>query len=118
MAKKVRQTITIDVDRLDSAFIWHLNLEEAIKKISRLSQVARLNKEEILKIIKESRYELTSLDMTLSEFQEMYEALTGQEPTPNPVPPPEPELLQEDLQKQIDKRMIGNLLLNIDKSKK
>jgi len=56
------------------------------------------------------------LDMTLSEFQEIYEALTGEEPAPTAVPQPEPELLQEDLEKEINDRMIGNLISNLNKS--
>jgi hypothetical protein len=118
MSKRVRQTITIDINRLESALIWHLNLEDALKKISSLNSIVRTDKEHSLELIKECRILLTSLDMTLSEFQEIYEALTGQEPTPIPAPPPKPELLQEDLEKEIDDRMIGNLLSNLDKTKK
>ena len=118
MTKKVRQTITIDLNRLEDALAWHLNLDDALQKISELDDIRKKTKDEILDLIKECRVQLTSLDMTLSEFQEIYEALTDEEPTPTTVPQPEPELLQEDLQKEINDRMIGNLLSNLDKSKK
>jgi len=116
MTKKVRQTITIDLNRLEDAFAWHLNLDDALQKISELDDIRKKTKDEILDLIKECRVQLTSLDMTLSEFQEIYEALTGEEPTPTAVPQPEPELLQEDLQKEINDRMIGNLISNLNKS--
>mgnify|MGYP003140984969 FL=1 len=118
MSKKVRQTITIDVERLENAFVWHLNLDDALQKLSELEHIRKLSKDEILDLIRECRLQLTSLDMTLSEFQEIYEALTGEQPTPEPVPEREPELLQEDLEKEINDRMIGNLLSNLDKTKK
>ena len=118
MSKRVRQTITIDVERLENTFVWHLNLDDALQKLSELEHIRKLSKDEILDLIKECRMQLTSLDMTLSEFQEIYEALTDEQPSYEPVPKPEPELLQEDLEKEIDDRMIGNLLSSLDKSKK
>lgn len=116
MTKKVRQTITIDLSRLEDAFAWHLNLDDALQKISELDDIRKKTKDEILDLIQECRVQLKSLDMTLSEFQEIYEALTGEEPAPTAVPQPEPELLQEDLGKEINDRMIGNLLANLNKS--
>jgi|TARA_R110002020_G_C15982085_1_gene748538 hypothetical protein len=118
MSKRVRQTITIDIERLENTFVWHLNLDDTLQKLSELEHVKRLGNDEILDLIRECRLQLTGLDMTLSEFQEIYEALTGEEPTPTSVPEPEPELLQEDLEKEINDRMIGNLLSNLDSTKK
>ena len=116
MTKKVRQTITIDVDRLENAFNWHLNLDGALQKLAELDEIRNLSKAEILELIKECRLRLTSMDMTLSEFQEIYEVLTGDQP--DAAPPPEPELLQEDIEKQMKDRMIGNLLSGLDNAKK
>ena len=118
MTKKVRQTITMDLDRLRGSFNWHLNLSKKIEKFEELNQIHKLKDKHLLELIKECRLELSNMDMTLSEFQEIYEALTGEEPTPTTVPQPEPELLQEDLEKEINDRMIGNLLSNFDKVKK
>ena len=118
MSKKVRQTITIDVKRLENAFVWHLNLDDALQKLSELEHIRKLSKDEILDLIRECRMHLTSLDMTLSEFQEIYEALTGDQPSSEPVSESESELLQEDLEKEINDRMIGNLLSNLDDTKK
>ena len=118
MSKRVRQTITIDVERLENTFVWHLNLDDALQKLSELEHIRKLSKDEILDLIKECRLQLTSLDMTLSEFQEIYEALASDQPSPELVPEPEPELLQEDLEKEIDDRMIENLLSSFDKTKK
>ena len=118
MSKRVRQTITIDVERLENTFVWHLNLDDALQKLSELEHIRKFSKDEILNLIKECRLQLTSLDMTLSEFQEIYEALTDEQPSSEPVPEPEPELLQEDLEKEIDDRMIENLLSSFDKTKK
>ena len=106
MSKRVRQTITIDVERLENTFVWHLNLDDALQKLSELENIRKLSKDEILDLIKECRIQLTSLDMTLSELQEIYEAPTDEQPSFEPVPEPEPELLQEDLEKEIDERMI------------
>tara|TARA_R100000234_G_scaffold70624_1_gene43372 strand:- start:62 stop:415 length:354 start_codon:yes stop_codon:yes gene_type:complete len=117
MSKRVRQTVTIDVKRLEEALVWHLNLDKSLRKLSQL-KVHRSSREETLELINECRILLGSLDMTLSEFQEIYEALTGEQPITEPVPEPEPELLQEDLEKEINDRMIGNLLSNLDKAKK
>jgi len=116
MTKKVRQTITIDLNRLEDAFAWHLNLDDALQKISELDDIRKKNKDEILNLIKECRVKLTSLDMTLLEFQEIYEALTGEETTPTAAPQSEPELLQEDFHKEITDRMVGNLLSNLNKT--
>ena len=113
MSKKVRQTITIDVDRLENAFVWHLNLDDVLQKLSELEHVRKFSKDEILDLIKQCRMQLTSLDMTLSEFQEIYEALTGHDIPPEQESEPEPELLQEDLERQINDRMMGNLLSNL-----
>jgi len=118
MTKKVRQTITIDLNRLEDAFAWHLNLSAALQKLSELDDVRKKTKDEILDLIKECRVQLTSLDMTLSEFQEIYEALTGEEPTPTAVPQPEPELLQEDLEIRAKTKFLNNFMSNLDKSKK
>ena len=115
MSKKVRQTITIDVERLENTFVWHLNLDDALQKLSELEHIRKLSKDEILNLIKESRIQLTSLDMTLSEFQEIYEALAKEEVGSTLT---EPEPLHEDLEKEINDRMIGNLLSNLDKTKK
>ena len=118
MTKKVRQTITIDLNRLEDAFAWHLNLDDALQKISELDDIRKKTKDEILDLIKECRVQLTSLDMTLSEFQEIYEALTGEEPTPEQAPQPEPELLQEDLESEIKAKFLNNFMSNLDKVKK
>ncbi len=118
MSKKVRQTITIDVGRLENAFIWHLNLDDALQKLSELEHIKKFSKDEILDLIKECRMQLTSLDMTLSEFQEIYEVLTSEKPDTAPASESEPELLQEGLEKEIDNRVIGNLLSNLDKTEK
>tara|TARA_R110000796_G_scaffold250993_1_gene381412 strand:+ start:2566 stop:2922 length:357 start_codon:yes stop_codon:yes gene_type:complete len=118
MTKKVRQTITIDLSRLEDAFIWHLNLDDAFQKLSQLYDLRKGTKDDILNLIKDARVQLTSLDMTLSEFQEIYEALIGDEPAHTAVSQPEPELLQEDLQKEINDRVVGNLLLNLNSTKK
>ena len=117
MTKKVRQTITIDVERLENAFVWHLNLDSVLQKLAELDQIRKLSKDEILHLIKECRLELTSLDMTLSEFQEIYEALTGEEPTSEHVPQPEPELLQDDLEKELKTKFLNNFMSNLDKSR-
>ena len=113
MSKKVRQTITIDVERLENAFVWHLNLDDTLQKLSELEHIRKLSEDEILDLIKECRLQLTSLDMTLSEFQEIYEALTAQE-LPPAAATPQPELLKEELEKEISDRMIGNLLANLN----
>ncbi len=55
MSKKVRQTITIDVGRLENAFIWHLNLDDALQKLSELEHIKKFSKDEILDLIKECR---------------------------------------------------------------
>tara|TARA_R100000951_G_scaffold103748_2_gene96564 strand:- start:30 stop:386 length:357 start_codon:yes stop_codon:yes gene_type:complete len=115
MTKRVRQTITIDLNRLESAFIWHLNLNDALQKLSQLDDIKIKNKKEVLGLIRECRLQLSSLDMTLSEFQEIYEALVGEQTAPTAIPEPEPELLQEDLEKEIDVRMIGNLISNLNR---
>ena len=52
---------------------------------------------------------------SFSEFQEIYEALVGEQTAPTAIPEPEPELLQEDLEKEIDVRMIGNLISNLNR---
>ena len=108
----------MDLDRLKGSFNWHLNLSKKIKKFEQLSEISNLKDKHLLELIRECRLELSDMDMTLSEFQEIYEALTEDGSTPAPVPDPEPELLQEDLEKEINDRMIGNLLSNIDKIKK
>ena len=113
MSKKVRQTITIDIERLENTFVWHLNLDDTLQKLSELEHIIKLSEDEILDLIKECRLQLTSLDMTLSEFQEIYEALTTQEAPPAPATP-QPELLKEELEKEISDRMIGNLLANLN----
>jgi hypothetical protein len=117
MTKKVRQTITIDLNRLEDAFAWHLNLDDALQKISELDDIRKKTKDEILDLIKECRVQLTSLDMTLSEFQEIYEALTGEEPAPTAVPQPEPELLQEELDKELKTKFVKNFMSSIEKSR-
>ena len=117
MTKKVRQTITIDVERLENALVWHLNLDSVLQKLAELDQIRKLSKDEILHLIKECRLELTSLDMTLSEFQEIYEALTGEEATPEPVSQPEPELLQEELDKELKTKFVKNFMSSIEKSR-
>jgi hypothetical protein len=61
MTKKVRQTITIDLNRLEDAFAWHLNLDDALQKISELDDIRKKTKDEILDLIKECRVQLTSL---------------------------------------------------------
>ena len=115
MSKKVRQTITIDVERLENAFVWHLNLDDALQKLSELEHIRKLSEDEILDLIKECRLQLTSLDMTLSEFQEIYEALTTQEAPPAPTTP---QLLKEETQNEIKEKFINNFMSNLDKTKK
>jgi hypothetical protein len=112
MSKRVRQTVTIDVKRLEEALVWHLNLDKSLRKLSQL-KIHRSSREETLELINECRILLGSLDMTLSEFQEIYEALTTQEAPPAPATP-QPELLKEELEKEISDRMIGNLLANLN----
>ena len=98
MSKRVRQTVTIDVKRLEEALVWHLNLDKSLRKLSQL-KIHRSSREETLELINECRILLGSLDMTLSEFQEIYEALTTQEAPPAPATP-QPELLKEELEKE------------------
>ena len=122
--KKVKQTITIDVAHLEDTLKWHLGLNQAVKKLKQLDDLTKMNYDEIKDCIADLRLELSSLDMTLLEFQEIYEALTHKEedsyePTtpvsdePEPVLPT-PDEPEPDLQQQIDNRLIENLQYALD----
>ena len=88
--KKVKQSITIDVS----------NLEKGYQDI----------KDQIVNL----RLELSSLDTTLFEFQEIYEALV--EKRQEPVAPALESLNEQvqDLHEQIDNRLIKNLQYSLD----
>tara|TARA_R100000900_G_C3333595_1_gene163869 strand:+ start:216 stop:563 length:348 start_codon:yes stop_codon:yes gene_type:complete len=111
MSKKVRQTITIDVERLDKALVWHLNLEKSLRKLSKLGLIANSDKDDVLKLIRDCRALLASLDMTLAEFQEIYEALLNKDIE---APPTTPQLLKEETQNEIKEKFINNFMSNLN----
>jgi|GEM_PF-3884958 len=114
MGKKVRQTITMDVERLKTTFIWHLNIGKKLKKFEQINKIDDFEDQEILQLIKECRVELLDMNTTLLEFEEIYEALTGEDPPTDPVVPPDEVESPEELEKEINNRFIGNLLSGID----
>lgn len=114
MGKKVRQTITMDVERIKTTFTWHLNIGKKLKKFEQINKIEDFEDQEILQLIKECRVELLDMNTTLLEFEEIYEALTGEDLPTNPVVPPDEVESSEELEKGINNRFIGNLLSGID----
>ena len=113
--KKVKQSITIDIANLEKALKWHLNLNDTLKKIQWMDKIdSRMGYQDIKNRIIDLRLELSSLDTTLLEFQEIYEALTEEKQEPaSPVIESLNEQVQ-DLQEQIDNRLIKNLQNSLD----
>ena len=113
--KKVKQSITIDVANLEKALKWHLSLNGALKKIQRMDKIdSRMGYQDIKNHIVDLRLELSNLDTTLFEFQEIYEALAERK---QEAAAPVIESLNEqvqDLQEQIDNRLIKNLQHSLD----
>tara|TARA_R110000824_G_scaffold258017_3_gene447032 strand:+ start:213 stop:569 length:357 start_codon:yes stop_codon:yes gene_type:complete len=113
-AKKVKQTITIDISNLEKTLKWHLGLNKTGRKLEQISKLDKMGYEEAKEYIVDLRLELSSLDTTLLEFQEIYEALTyKEEGTPEPVGPV-PDGSEPDLQHQIDNRLIKSLQNALD----
>ena len=113
--KKVKQSITIDVSNLEKALKWHLSLNGTLKKLQRMDKIdSRMGYQDIKDQIVNLRLELSSLDTTLFEFQEIYEALV--EKRQEPVAPALESLNEQvqDLHEQIDNRLIKNLQYSLD----
>ena len=113
-AKKVKQTITIDIGNLEKTLKWHLGLNKTGRKLEQISKLDKMGYEETKEYIVDLRLELSSLDTTLLEFQEIYEALTYKEGGPPESVVPEPDEPEPDLQQQIDNRFIKNLQNGLD----
>ena len=112
--KKVKQAITIDVAHLEGTLKWHLGLNQAVKKLKQLDDLTKMNHDEIKDCIVDLRLELSNLDVTLFEFQEIYEALTYKEEESHEPVVPVPDEPEPDLQQQIDNRLIKNLQNALD----
>ena len=123
--QKVRQTITLDLERLDQTFKWVLDLERRLKLLMKLDNIDDLDHENVVKLIDASRLELSSIDTTLIEFQEIYKALIDEAQIKNSsglstppsiegqVPNHKEELV--DLEDAANRRFIKNLQNSLDR---